>query len=414
MRPAWAGPGRRRSSGAARQLPAPGQGPGEQLGLVEPAGLAAAGAGGRPRERPPGRGEGSGADQAVGHPAHEVPPLPVLETGEDGAGDVVVAEQGGPRRRGPAGGGQRRRPAQAGRARGHTAAPGRAARGAASGARSTARRYGAPCDSRGVGRAMMVAVEPQRVTNQKRAIFVVGSLVGVVALVLGILIATRGRRRRRAATTTRRRRRRRAPSTDVDHAAPSTTSTTIDPDDLDLAAFPDLRGGDRYDDPVRPGPGVRHRGARLRHRPRRRRRSSQGDTRSGEVVVSPQPRHHGRPRSPCASSPTVRGWSSARPRRRSGSTRRSPGRASARRSPLIGAASAFEGNVLVQLYADGSNAPIGSHQRRSGAATACSATSPARSPSPCPRAPPTACSCSPKASAEDGTTVAATAIRVRF
>jgi hypothetical protein len=201
----------------------------------------------------------------------------------------------------------------------------------------------------------MCSVEPQRVTNQKRVILVVGSLVAVVALVLGIIIATQDdddpETTGSSSTTTTV-----APSSTTTTAA-STTSTTIDPDDLDLAAFPDLRSGDRYDDPVSL---VRAFATEVLGFDTDLRLSElqQGDARSGEVVVSPatgslettvavRQLADGAWVVVAANTPTIQ-LETPIARTRLASPQ-----------PLIGAASAFEGNVLVQLYADGSNAPIG-------------------------------------------------------
>lgn len=246
-------------------------------------------------------------------------------------------------------------------------------------------------------------------TNQKRAIFVVGSLLAAVALILGIVIATDDddddAETTASSTTTT------TTSTPTSTTAASTTTTTIDPADLDLAAFPDLRSGDRYDDPVAL---VRAFATELLgfdtdlvvsdFQP--------GDNRSGEVVIAPAA---GRQETTVGVRQLADGaWvvvgaqtatiqlDTPVPR-----TRISPPQ------PLIGRASTFEGNVLVQLYVDGSNAAIGATNVL-GRGDGVLGDFEGELAFTVPQGATHGLLVLSEGSADDGTTVAATAIRVRF
>jgi hypothetical protein len=253
-------------------------------------------------------------------------------------------------------------------------------------------------------------VEPQQVNNQKRAILIVGSLFAVVALVLGIVLATQDdddpETTGASSTTTTE-----ATTTSTSAPGASTTTTTIDPDDLDLAAFPDLRSGDRYDDPVAL---VRAFATEVLGFDTDLRLSDfqPGDNRSGEVAVSPavgqrettvgvRQLSDGAWVVVGAQSPTIQVETPA-PRTRISSPQ-----------PLLGAASAFEGNVLVQLYADGSNAPIGATNvlgRGDGVLGEFEGSLTFTVPEGATHG----LLVFSEASAEDGTTVAATALRVEL
>jgi hypothetical protein len=247
------------------------------------------------------------------------------------------------------------------------------------------------------------------VTNQKRAIFVVGALIAVVALVLGVVIAAQDDDDTDSATssstTTT------APPDTSSTTAASTTTTTIDPGDLDLAAYPDLRSGDRFDDPVGL---VRAFATEVLGFDTDLELSAfqQGDSRSGEVVVSPAV---GNLETTVAVRQLADGaWvvlgadtttiqlDTPVARTRISSPQ-----------PLIGRASAFEGNVRVELYADGSNAPIGATNvlgRGDGVLGEFTGDLTFSVPEGATHG----VLVLSEGSAEDGTTVAATAIRVRF
>jgi hypothetical protein len=251
-------------------------------------------------------------------------------------------------------------------------------------------------------------VEPQRVANQKRAIFVVGALIAVVALVLGLVIAAQDDDEPDATTATSTST---TASSTTSTAAASTTSTTVDPDDVDLAAYPDLRSGDRFDDPVGL---VRAFATELLGFDTDLVLSDfrQGDSRSGEVVVSPavgtqettvavRQLADGAWVVVGADTPTIQ---LDTPVARTEIT--SP-------QPLIGRASAFEGNVRVELFADGSNAPIGATNvlgRGDGVLGEFTGDLSFTVPEGATHG----LLVLSEGSARDGTTVAATAIRVRF
>jgi hypothetical protein len=251
-------------------------------------------------------------------------------------------------------------------------------------------------------------VEPQRVTNQKRVILVVGSLFALVALGLGIVIATQDDddpEATGASSTTS------SSTTATSTTAASTTSTTLDPEDLDLAAFPDLRSGDRYDEPVALVEAFATEVLGF-DTDLRLSEFQQGDSRSGEVVVSPAVGERettvavrqladGSWVVVGAQTPTIQVETPIARTRIS-----SP-------QPLIGAASAFEGNVLVQLYADGSNAPIGATNVLGRGDGVLGDYDGALTFTP-PDGATHGLLVFSEASAEDGTTIAATALRVRF
>jgi hypothetical protein len=137
---------------------------------------------------------------------------------------------------------------------------------------------------------------------------------------------------------------------------PEATTTTVPAADLDLAAYPDLTTGSRFDDPVALVRGfateVLGFDTDVVVGP-----LQQGDTRSGEVELHP-------PSSPVITTVAVRqisddSWvvvaATTEPIRLdtpvAGTRIASP-------QPLLGAASAFEGHVDVMLYVDGQDVPV--------------------------------------------------------
>jgi hypothetical protein len=188
-------------------------------------------------------------------------------------------------------------------------------------------------------------------TTQKRALLVIGALAVLLALGVGAFLATEDDDDEASTSTTA------ASSTTTTTGATttseaSTTSTApVDPADLDLAAFPELRSGVRFQEPqalvqafatqllgfdtdVVIG------------------ELQQGDARSGEITIAP------RPGGPTTVVPVrqISDGSWVAVAADSGlirldapealTTLRSP-------QPLAGAATAFEGHVDVALFADG-------------------------------------------------------------
>ncbi len=247
--------------------------------------------------------------------------------------------------------------------------------------------------------------------TQKRAILIVGSLIGVVALILGIVIATDddddGDEVSSASST----------STFVDvsstttTAPASTTTTTIDAGDLDLAAYPDRRGDTRFDSPESL---VEAFATELLGFDTSVVLGSfqQGDLRSGEIEIS---RRAGGAKTNVAVRQLADGaWvvvaastesivlDTPIPRTRISSPQ-----------PLIGAAAAFEGHVNVTLYADGDNVPIATSfvlGRGDGVLGDFTGSLPFTVPEGATHG----VLVLSEPSAEDGTTHVATALRVRF
>jgi len=188
--------------------------------------------------------------------------------------------------------------------------------------------------------------------TQKRVLIGLGVVVAVVALILGIFALAGGDDDDGDTTTTI------GSSTTSSVTSTSTTvatTTTVAADDLDAAVFPDLTGTERFGDPVAlarafaTGPlGFRDDltvGS-----------FAAGDSRSGEVEVSAVA---GQPTTVLVRQLGDGSWfvigattetivlSTPANRARITSVQ-----------PLLGEASAFEGHVAVALYADGRGSPI--------------------------------------------------------
>ncbi|MDP1818396.1 MAG: Gmad2 immunoglobulin-like domain-containing protein [Acidimicrobiales bacterium] len=250
-------------------------------------------------------------------------------------------------------------------------------------------------------------------TTQKRVLIGVGVAVAAVAVLLGALVLAGGDDDDDGATsasssTTL--------STTTTSTAPSTTTTTapaapaITPADLDAALFPDLSGDDRYDDPVDLARAFATETLGFRDDVAVGAFAA-GDAQSGEVEVSA-----------IETVPTtvlVRkvgdgSWAVI------GAVTESielatPANGSPIRSvqPVLGRAYAFEGQVDVALYADGSEDPIAQTfvtGRGDGVLGPFEGDLEFQVPNGATRGLLVLTS----ASGEDGSTMAATAIRVRF
>lgn len=187
-------------------------------------------------------------------------------------------------------------------------------------------------------------------SNRNRTALVVGGVVALVALVVGAVLLVGGDDDEAGPSTSTSE----APTTST--TGPTTSTSAPDPADVALAAYPDLRGGGRFDDPQALveafatevlGFDTDLAVGELQ----------QGDARSGEIEVRPG----------AAGATTV-----VPVRRISDDTwvvvaavsdlirLDEPAAGAAVTSPLTlrGAATAFEGHVDVALYADGQAAPI--------------------------------------------------------
>jgi hypothetical protein len=247
-------------------------------------------------------------------------------------------------------------------------------------------------------------VEPQK---QKRLLIGLGGVVAVVAIVVGAMALTGDDDSSDGASSTTSS----STSSSTTTSTVATTSTTIPAADLDAAVYPDLAAGAvGFDDPVELAKAFSLEilgfddSALIGG-------FQAGDARSGEVEVRPRP----------GTDPTVvlvrqltdGSWAVIgaitgtirldTPAQ--GSTLRSP-------QPLVGAALAFEGHVNVTLYADGQEVAIattfvlgGGDEMRpfSGQVTFTA-----------PKGTTRGVLVLSAAGGEDGGTLAATAIRVRF
>lgn len=193
-------------------------------------------------------------------------------------------------------------------------------------------------------------MEPERTSTQRRVLLVVGALVVVVAGVVGVLALTADDDDPDPTTTTW--------STSTSPSTSTTlgaTTTTLSPDELDAAMFPDRRRSRTFDDPVAlarafavevlgfDDPVVGGFAA--------------GDSRSGEVAVTFRP--DAPPTTVLVRQLGNDAWyvlgSAAEPivlaTPTAGAVLTAP-------QPLAGQAYAFEGTVDVALYADGIDEPI--------------------------------------------------------
>ncbi len=197
-------------------------------------------------------------------------------------------------------------------------------------------------------------MDPQ-LTNQKRAILVVGSLIGIVAVTLGVAVVVQDDDDAETTST----------STVLDTTttalptsttAPPTTSSTIDADELDLAVYPDLRGPDRFDDPVAL---VRAFATEILGFDTDLIVGSLqvGDSRSGEIEVSPRT---GGPATTVAVRQLADGaWAVVAATTETIFVQTPIARTRiSSPQPLIGKAAAFEGHVNVSLFVDGQLAPL--------------------------------------------------------
>lgn len=184
-------------------------------------------------------------------------------------------------------------------------------------------------------------------TNQQRNVLIaVVAVVAAVAIALAVVVVDGGDDD--TTTTT-------SPSTTTTTAAPSTT-TTVPPGDLAIAAFPDLTTGARYTDPVEVARAFATELLGFRDDVVVG-ELQQGDSRSGEVQVHPAA-------TSAITTVLVRqisddSWVAlgagtdtiVLDAPLAGSKVASP-------EPLRGAASAYEGNVIVRLLRDGSTQPV--------------------------------------------------------
>lgn len=234
------------------------------------------------------------------------------------------------------------------------------------------------------------------------AIVILGAAVALVVAVLG---GDDGDDDASTTTTTS------APATTTSTTLPEVTTTTVPAADLDLAAFPDLASGSRFAEP-RALVKAFATSILLFDTDVVVGELAQGDNRSGEIEIHP-------PRSTLVTTVLVRQISDGSwvvVAATTESIRLDTPAAATRVSspqPLLGAASAYEGHVDVMLYADGGDVPLATTfvtGRGDGQLGDFTGSLRFTAPEGATRGVLVLTS----ANGDDGTTIAATAIRVRF
>ena len=254
-------------------------------------------------------------------------------------------------------------------------------------------------------------METDREATRQRVLIALGSVVALLAVVLGIVVVAHHGSSSPTTTTTT------SSTSSSSTSSTSTTSTTVAPTttipggDLDAAAFPDLTTGAKYTDPVTLTKDFAVQVLGFAQSATIGSYSPSGP-RVGSVTITPA--GGSPPTTVLVRQVTDGSWVVSSARTDSirldtpiGHTRISPPQ------PLIGAAYAFEGRVNVMLYADGADAPIATSfvmGRGDGTLGDFSSQLKFTAPTGATRG----LLVLAAAGAQDGTTVAATAIRVRF